>query len=152
MIARWMARLAALTLAALVAACAAPPAPPPPTSVALTIATTPDMNNSAPARVQVYYLASSAGFQGQDYFALSGDPQVALGADLVATDEYLLNPGGGAADQKTFDRPVTHVGVVVGFRDIGTAAWRGTLPLTANAANPVKVTVTANAVTVGAGQ
>lgn len=149
MIARRMARPTALTLAALVAACA--PAPTPPTTVALTVATTPDMNGTAPARVQVYYLASVAGFQGQDYFALSGQPQAALGADLVAVDEYLLNPGAGTTDSRSFDRPVSHVAVVVGFRDIGTAAWRATLPLTANAPNPVKVTVTANAVTIGAG-
>lgn len=143
-------RLALLGLAALAAACAAPP--PPPTTVALTIAATPEMNDAAPARIQVYYLASAAGFRGQDYFALSGDPKAALGADLVASDEYLLSPGQTATESRSFDQPVSHVGVVVGFRDIGSAGWRAILPLSANAPNAVKITVGANAVSIGAGR
>lgn len=152
MLAGWLSRLAALAMVALVAACAAPPAPPPPTSVALTVNTAPDANSGLPARVQVYYLSSVAGFQGADYFGLADDAQATLGADLVASDQYLMMPASTEQDGKSFDRTVTHIGVVVGFRDISTAAWRATLPLTPNAANPVAVTVGASTVTLSAGQ
>jgi len=152
MLAGWLSRFAALAMAALVAACAAPPAPPPPTSVALTINTAPDANSGLPARVQVYYLSSVAGFQGADYFALSDDAQATLGADLVAADQYLMSPASTQSDGKSFDRAVTHIGVVVGFRDISTAAWRATMPLTPNAPNPVAVEVGANSVSLAAGQ
>jgi type VI secretion system protein VasD len=143
----WMTRAAAAALLLAVAACGTPP--PAPTTVALTITGAADMNGGAPAKVQVLYLASAAGFQTADYFALADNAAAALGADLVAADAYLVNPGGQQQDAKSFDRPVTHVGVVVGFRDIGTAAWRAVAPLTPNAPNTVTVAVAAASVTIG---
>lgn len=139
----------AASLALAVAACGAPP-PPPPTTVALTITGTPDMNRSAPAKVQVLYLASAAKFQTSDYYALSGNAAATLGADLVAADEYLVSPGGTAKDAKSFDRPVTHVGVIVNYQDISRAAWRGLAPLKPNAPNAVTAAAQAASVAVTA--
>ncbi|HEU0223004.1 MAG TPA: type VI secretion system lipoprotein TssJ [Paracoccaceae bacterium] len=145
----WLSRTAALLAALLIAACGAPP-PPPPTTVALTINGAADMNNSQPAKIQVLYLASASKFQTSDYYALAQDAAATLGPDLVASDEYLVSPGASAQDQKSFDRPVTHVGVIVNFRDISRAGWRGLAPLKPNAANPVTASVAAASVAVTA--
>lgn len=139
----------ALGLALLAAGCGTPP--PAPTTVQLAVAGTADMNNAAPTKVQVFYLASAAKFQTADYFALAQNAGAALGQDLVAQDEYIVTPGGSVKDAKSFAVPVTHVGVVAGFRDISRAAWRGVAPLAPNAPNPVAVSVTAAAVAVKSG-
>ncbi|MEL6233025.1 MAG: type VI secretion system lipoprotein TssJ [Pseudomonadota bacterium] len=146
----WIKTAAALVFLAVLGACAEPPAPPAPTTVALSVTTDASANSGLPSRVQVYYLSSVASFQGGDYFALADDAQTTLGADLVAVDEYLMIAGTSETASKSFDQQVTHIGVVVGFREIGTAAWRATLPLTANAPNPVAVTVSGNTVTLAA--
>jgi type VI secretion system VasD/TssJ family lipoprotein len=147
MFAKLATRLAVLATALALAACGGPP---PPTTVALAISGAPNMNGSAPAKVQVLYLASAAKFQTADYYALAQNPAAALGADLVAADEYLVSPGGAAKDQKSFTAPVTHVGFVVGFRDIGTAAWRAIVPVKPNAANTVTAKVEAASVAAAA--
>ncbi|MEM9048522.1 MAG: type VI secretion system lipoprotein TssJ [Pseudomonadota bacterium] len=148
MVAKWLASLAAVTMLAALGSCADAPAPPAPTTVALNVTTDPTTNGGLPARVQVYYLASVASFQGGDYFALADDAQTTLGADLVSLDEYLMIAGSAQTDAKSFDQQVTHIGVVVGFREIATAAWRATMPLSPNAPNPVAITVVGNTVTI----
>lgn len=145
---KWITGLATLALIAVVGACAEAPAPPAPTTVALNVTTDPTANGGLPSRVQVYYLSSVASFQGGDYFTLADNAQATLGADLVSLDEYLMVAGTAQTDAKSFDQQVTHIGVVVGFREIATAAWRATMPLTPNAPNPVAITVSGNTVTI----
>ncbi|MDT8345224.1 MAG: type VI secretion system lipoprotein TssJ [Thermohalobaculum sp.] len=137
---------AALVLAASVAACAAPP---PPTTVALGITGGETMNGGAPAKVKVYYLASTAKFEAGDFFALFDAPAATLGPDLVAVDEYLLAPGKAVEDSKSFPTPPAAVGVIAAFRDIGQPGWRVSKPLAPNAANDVAVSLDGQTVTLG---
>ncbi len=141
---------AALALGALaLAACGGPP---PPTTVTLALTGSADMNGSAPAKVRVVYLGSQARFSTADYFVLAEGAEAALGPDLIAVDDYLLSPGQSIRDARSFDQPVTHVGVVAGYRDIGRAGWRGAAPLVPRTANTVTATVGGSAVAVSASQ
>ena len=142
-----------LALIALVlSACAAPPPPPeppPPTTVQLSIAGKADMNGGLPAKVKVYYLASTSAFSSADFFAVFGEPEATLGADLVSVEEYQLVPGATVADAKSFDTAPVAIGVVAAFREIGRPGWRAVGPLVPNAENPVEVTLAANTVAIG---
>lgn len=131
----------ALALLAALALVACAEGPPPPTNVALTVTAAPDSNGGAPVKVKVYYLASTAAFDGADFFSVFDNAAGTLGADLVSVDEYLLAPGASVSASKSFQVPVSHVGVAAGFRDIDQPGWRATAPLAPNAANPVAVTL-----------
>lgn len=139
--------IAGTALIAGLTACAEPP--PPPTTVTLGIAGAATMNGGAPAKVKVYYLASTAKFDVADFFALFDQPEATLGPDLIAIDEYLLAPGKEVADQKSFDLKPAAIGVVAAFRDIGQPGWRAKAPLKPNAENPVAVTLDGNTVAIG---
>ena len=133
-------------------ACSAPPPPPPstlPTTVELSIAGGADMNGGLPAKVKVYYLASTSRFSSADFFAVFGEPEATLGADLVSVEEYQLVPGATVADAKSFDTAPVAIGVVAAFREIGRPGWRAVGPLVPNAENPVEVTLAANTVAIG---
>lgn len=132
------APLAALAGLALLVACAEAPKP---TTVALKIDGTPEMNGGAPAKVKVYYLNSAANFSSLDFFTLYENPQAALGADLVAVDEYLLAPGQSIEAAKSFDQPVTQIGAVAGLRDVDRPGWRALTALTPRAPNAAVLTL-----------
>lgn len=142
-------KIAAVLTLALSACAEPPPPPPPPTTVALSVAGGADMNGGAPAKVKVYYLSSTAKFNAADFFAVFGEPEATLGADLIAVDEYLLAPGKSVADAKSFDVKPVAVGVIGAFRDVGQPGWRAVKPIVANAENPISVALSGNTVTVG---
>lgn len=143
---RRMARLVPCVAVALaIGACAEPP--PAPTAVSLALSTTAELNGGNPARVKVYYLTSDANFLAADFFSLFNEPGATLGQDLVGVDEFLLAPGEGAEDLKSFDLAVPYIGVVAGLRDIDRPGWRAIMELTPRAPNAVALTVDGNGAT-----
>lgn len=122
---------------------------PGPTTVNLTMTGAATMNGTAPAKVKVYYLASSAAFRAADFFPVFNTPQAALGSDLLAVDEFLLAPGRTLTNSRRLATPPAAIGVVAGFRDIDHARFKDIRPLTPNATNTVRVTVSGNAVSIG---
>lgn len=142
---------ATIALAGALAACAEPPPPPPPpTTVALEIVAGADLNGGVPAKVQIFYLSSTAAFEAADYFSLADNAQATLGADLIAADEYLMQPGATVTAAKTFDIAPAAIGAVAGFRSVDQPGWRTTGPIAANAANKIDVSVGADTITVSA--
>ena len=107
------------------------------------------MNGGLPAKVKVYYLASTSKFSSADFFAVFGEPEATLGSDLVSVHEYQLAPGETVADDKSFDAAPVAIGVVAAFREIGRPGWLAVSPLVPNAENPVEVTLAASTVAIG---
>lgn len=141
---RVFARIAALAALLLAAACATPP--PPPTTVDLKVAADATSNGGAPVQVKVYYLNSTAAFKAGDFFALFNEPQATLGADLMAVDTYLLQPGTEATDAKSFDVAPAAVGVIAAFRSVDQPGWRAEKALAPNAPNPVIINISGQSV------
>lgn len=139
MVRAWIAGAMALTLA--FASSCAPEPPPPPTTVALSLTGGASMNGGAPAKVKVYYLASTAKFKVTDFFALFEKPRETLGPDLIAVDEYLLAPGKLEQDAKTFPNPPAAIGIVAAFKSVDQPGWRISKPLVPNAENAVAATL-----------
>lgn len=130
-------------------ACATPAEPPlPPTTIQLNMKGAPDMNDGAPARVKIYYLNSAEAFQFADFFTVFGEPESALGTDLVAVDEFQLAPGRTVTDIKSFDTPPAAIGVVAAFRDIGSTGFLAVAPIAPNSVNSVQVILTGNIATI----
>ena len=141
----------------------APPAPPPlsmpqivmppmqreaplPVQVAHSIEAGADANPDASGRaspvvVRVYEMKSAVAFEAADFFSLFEREQQALGADLIARDEYQIRPG----EQVLFARPLRAgtrvVGVAVAFRDLDRSSWRSSLALPASSPQGLSVRV-----------
>ena len=144
--------LAALGAALLLSACAAKP-PLPPASVAGTIQASPQINPSAskrpsPLLVRVYELKSVAAFNAADFMSLYQRDQAALSADLLAKEEFVLEPGETKTFAKTLAPDTRFIGVVAAYRDLEHAKWRTVVAVQPN--QPQKMTVKAGELAVEA--
>ena len=136
--------LAALGVALLLSACGS--APPKPASVTGTVEASAQVNPSAskrpsPILIRVYELKSVATFNGADFMSLYQRDQAELGGDLLAKEEFVLNPGEIKTFAKTLAPDTRFIGVVAAYRDLEHAKWRTVVPVQPNV--PQKVTVKA---------
>jgi len=143
--------LAALGIALLVAACAAKP--PPPASVAGTVQASAQINPSAskrpsPLLIRIYELKSAAIFNAADFMSLYQRDQAELGGDLLAKEEFVLNPGETKTFAKTLAPDTRFLGVVAAYRDLEHAKWRTVVAVLPS--QPQKMTVTAGELAVEA--
>jgi type VI secretion system protein VasD len=84
---------------------------------------------SSPVVVRYFELKSLAAFNDADFFSLAERDRETLGADLVASEEFLLKPGETLVLDRTLDPAVNHIGVVAAFRDLEHAQWRVSFPV-----------------------
>jgi len=136
--------LAALGVALLLSACGS--APPKPASVTGTVQASAQVNPSAskrpsPVLIRVYELKSAATFTAADFMSLYQRDQGELGGDLLAKEEFVLNPGETRTFAKTLSPDTRFLGVVAAYRDLEHAKWRSVAAVQPN--QPQKVTVTA---------
>ena len=143
--------LAALGVALLLSACAAKP--PPPASVAGTVQASAQINPSAskrpsPLLIRIYELKSAASFNAADFMSLYQRDQAELGGDLLAKEEFVLNPGETKTFAKTLAPDTRFLGVVAAYRDLEHAKWRSVVATLPN--QPQKMTVNAGELAVEA--
>lgn len=124
-------------LALFLVSCVEPSPPPPRAIVNLTVSAAENINPNASGRaspivVRVYYLVSRTVFSEADFFALFEQEKAALGADLAASDEFVLAPGGSMALSREVRDDVRFVGLLAAFRDTDNAVWRGVAPVPPN--------------------
>jgi type VI secretion system protein VasD len=94
----------------------------------------------SPVVVRVFDLKTPAGFEAANFDGLFERDRETLAAELVARDEFVLNPGEARklADRKL--APETRViGIAVAFRELERATWRTTVTLKPNARNRINV-------------
>ncbi len=142
--------LAALGVALLLSACASPPKP---ASVTGTIQASAQINPSAskrpsPLLIRIYELKSAATFNAADFMSLYQRDQAELAADLLAKEEFVLNPGETKTFAKTLAPDTRFLGVVAAYRDLEHAKWRSVVAI--QPSQPQKVTVTAGELAVEA--
>lgn len=117
------------------AACATKPLPP--TEISGLVQAAPNMNPSvskrpSPLLVRVYELKSAAAFNSADFVALYQRDQAELGADLVAREEMILNPGDSRPFAKVAAPETRFVGVFGAYRDLDRAKWRSVVAVQPN--------------------
>lgn len=136
--------LAALGVALLLSACGS--APPKPASVTGTVQATAQVNPSAsnrpsPLLIRIYELKSAGTFNAADFMSLYQRDQGELGGELLAKEEFVLNPGETRTFAKTLAPDTRFLGVVAAYRDLEHAKWRSVAAVQPN--QPQKVRVTA---------
>ena len=78
----------------------------------------------APMLLRVYELKSDVAFQDADFFALQNSDKAALGADLLAVDQFVIRPGEKREIRRKSNPETTAIGFFAGYRDLPNAVWR----------------------------
>ena len=139
-----MRAAACLCVGALLAACAA--APPKPTAVRATLTAAAGVNpdvhqRPSPVVVRIFELKATGLFDAASFVAVYQNDTAALGAELVAKEEFVLRPGEKRTWEKTLGPETRFVGVIAAFRDIDRAQWKTTLAVKPNATNVMTLNI-----------
>ena len=127
--------LALSTLTAVVAlsGCAGPrPTVPAPYTVVISAdaAINPDRQNRAtPVQVRIFELKNSSNFESIDFYTLFEKDEQALGSDVVAREQLILQPGQSTTLVRNAKQDARMLGVFVAFRDVDKSSWRAVAPL-----------------------
>ena len=116
---------------AFLAGCASAPKP---TEITGVLQASANVNPSvskrpSPLLVRVYELKATTAFNSADFVSLYQRDQAELGAELVAREEFILNPGDSKPMAKTAAPETRFIGVLGAFRDLDHAKWRSVVPL-----------------------
>lgn len=93
----------------------------------------------SPLLVRVYELKSAAAFSAADFMSLHQSDQTALGADLVAKEEMMLQPGETRPYEKRLSDQTRFVGVFAGYRNLEQARWRAISPVEPNRSQKITI-------------
>ena len=100
-----------------------------------------------PLTLTLLELSATDAFDGADVLSLQ-NPETALGATLLRSDQLVLAPGGSG----TLDIPVvagaTVLGIVAGFRDASGKTFRATTALPASGTVSVNIMVSSSGLSV----
>lgn len=122
-----------------------------PTSVGGNIVAAAGLNPSvsqrpSPLLLRVYELRSPTSFNQAEFMALYQADQATLGPDLVARDEFTLQPGETRPLKKQLGPDTRFLGVVAVYRDLEHARWRAVVPVQPNKAQKIAIRAEALAV------
>lgn len=100
----------------------------------------------SPVVVRIYQLRGDTEFLNSDFFALYSNEKSALGANLVARDEFVVNPGERRDVRIGLSNEARYVGALAAYRDITGAHWRALQlrPHRTFSSAPARVTVIVN--------
>jgi type VI secretion system protein VasD len=132
---RWRAlfALTGLTVVLTLEGCSSPPKPAVTTvngSIQGSAQLNPNVNQRpAPLQLRVYELKTAAAFGNADFMALYQNDQATLGADLVAREEMMLQPGESKPIRKSVGPDTKFIGVVGAYRNLEKATWRVVVPV-----------------------
>jgi len=95
----------------------------------ISIAAARDLNvdhqgRGAPMLLRVYELKTDTSFQEADFFALQNTDKAALGADLLAVDQFIVRPGETREIKRKAHPETTAIGIFAGYRNLPTSVWR----------------------------
>ncbi len=153
---RHAVRVAVLLLSATIAwGCAKPPPPPPPPpkpnvlgiNVSVAADSNPDgQSRPSPLVVRLYELKAAAQFDTLDFISLQDKDQSLLASDIVARDEWVMQPGQSMKLNRKLNPDTRVVAAMASFRDLERATWRATLPVTPLTDQTVQVLIAGRAV------
>ena len=145
--------LIAILTACVAASCASKPPPmappPPPPKATLVLQTRPDVNpdtsgRASPVVVRVYQLRTDSAFTGAGFSNLFDDERKALGADLIARDEYELIPGERRTLELAPPADMRFLGALAAFHDVRNSNWRALLAVPKNGLGNGRIEVVAD--------
>jgi type VI secretion system protein VasD len=136
-------RLLAFPVLALLWGCAPPPPPPP--VLDLQIVAGADQNpdgagKPAPVAIHLYQLGATAKFERADVFAITEREAATLGSDVLGSEAFVLSPGETRTIGRDLKPTTQFIGIVVLFRDIDRATWRGIAKVEPHGPSALKLT------------
>lgn len=135
------------------AAPAAPPVPAGPPAAIGTVSAAADLNPSvsnrpSPLVLRVYELRADGAFTKADFISLYQGEQATIGADLVAKDELMLQPGESRNYGRTLNAETKFVAVFGAYRNVERAVWRAIAPVPAGRTLKLSIRAEAQALSV----
>lgn len=105
-----------------------------PVPLEITLGALEDVNPTTTGRpspivVKIFELANESRFQAADYFELTKQGNVTLEGDVLSSEEHTLLPGEVRVVRKRAALESKFLGVVAGYRDLGSSTWRAVVPL-----------------------
>ncbi|MDE2370645.1 MAG: type VI secretion system lipoprotein TssJ [Burkholderiales bacterium] len=97
----------------------------------------------SPLVLRVYELRTPTAFTQADFMSLYQGDRAALAADLVAREEFTLEPGRSQPYNKQLNAETRYIGVVGLYRDLEHATWRASAQV--QPAKTQKLTIRADA-------
>jgi type VI secretion system protein VasD len=110
-----------------------------------------DLNPSStgrpsPLTLRVYELNSDAAFNRADFLSLYQGDQAALGADLVAREEIVLQPSEVRVLKRALNERTRFVGVFAIYRSFERTVWRLAVPVRQGKAERVRLSAGSSAI------
>jgi type VI secretion system protein VasD len=107
-----------------------PLAPPAVTQIHARIEASTQLNpnireRASPLVLRIYELKTATTFSSADFVSLFEHDDAQLGADLVAKDELVLEPGEARVYSKLLSTDTRFIGVFGAYRDLEHGSWRG---------------------------
>lgn len=124
-----------------------------PASIEGTLRATETLNLSvtkrpSPLRLVVYELKAPTAFSKADFMSLYQTDQATLGAEFVAREELILQPGEKRTYVRTLQPETRYLGIFAAYRDLEHATWRTVEPVRAGKTMKLQVLADTLAVSV----
>lgn len=126
--------VALAALCALLTGCAGAVRPELPIPVEIAIAASERLNPTeagrpSPVVVRIYELSNQTWFQAAGFFELIGMQDAPKNEEVLDMQEFVAVPGEVRVVRKRANLATRAIGVVAGYRDMDTGAWRSVAPL-----------------------
>lgn len=106
-----------------------------------------ERDEPSPVLLRLYELKAPSAFRQASFFELLDNDTARLGTDLVAKREFELTPGETQTFTRATPEATKHIGVIAGFRQIGSARWRALADLPAQDESAFLIKIDAATVT-----
>lgn len=125
--------LAVLGIAGALSGCAGPrPVMPAPYTAVISADSVinPDRQNRAtPVQVRLFELKNSSNFESIDFYTLFDKDDQALGGDVLAKEQLMLQPGQSVTLVRKAKPEARMLGIFVAFRSVEKSSWRTVVAL-----------------------
>lgn len=131
---RYAKQVVLIVLSALLIGCATTTRPELPVPVEIAIAASERLNPTeqgrpSPVVVRIYELSAPTWFQAADFFELIGMQEAAKNEEVLDVQEFVAIPGEVRVVRKRANLATRVIGVVAGYRDMDSGAWRASAEL-----------------------
>jgi type VI secretion system protein VasD len=121
-------------LCAVLGGCATSARPELPIPIEIAIAASERLNPTeegrpSPVVVRIYELSNQTWFQAADFFELIGMREAPKNEEILDMQEFIAVPGEVRVVRRRANLATRAIGVVTGYRDIDTGAWRSVVQM-----------------------
>lgn len=95
----------------------------------------------SPIVVRLYELKTLGKFEVGDFYKLFDEYEALLGADLVASELFHLQPGDKKTVKHAISPETNYIAVAAAFRDLDQAVWRATKQLEADQFSRIEIMI-----------